>query len=401
MAMTEEEILDQPDVGERMIINIGPSHPATHGTFRAQCLMNGERIVEARAEIGYLHRCFEKMCEEHTWTQAIPFTDRLNYCSSFMNNVGYCKAVEDLMEIAIPERAKVLRIILLEFNRIMDHMTCIGPSIVDLGAITNFWYTFRPREEIYELLEACCGARLTVSYGRIGGLAADAPAGFEAKCRDILKNLPRYLDDVDRLNTHNPIYIERTKGVGAMSAKDALDWGWTGPCLRACGVPYDVRRAHPYYDYETYEFEVPIGRKGDTYDRYLVRLEEVRQSMKIIGQALERLRTGPVMADDPRVALPDKGGTYTNIESLMNHFKIITEGIRVPPGEVYSFTEAANGELGFYIVSDGSGKPYRIKVRPPCFPIFQAYEKMLAGHTIADAVAIMASLNIIAGELDR
>lgn len=386
---------------EKLVINIGPSHPATHGTFRIQCVLEGETIVESHTEIGYLHRCFEKMAETHTWTQVIPYTDRLNYCSSFMNNVGYCMAVEKLLGITIPKRAEVIRVILSEFSRIMDHVVAIAASIVDLGGITNFWYFYRPREEIYELLEECSGARLTVNYARIGGLANDVPADFVSHCKSILKRLPKYWNDVDRLNTKNPIFQKRTRGIGLMSAEDAIAWGWTGPCLRASGVAYDVRKAYPYYDYDKYDFLIPTGKNGDTFDRYWVRMQEIIQSERIIEQALEALPSGPVMTDDKRIALPPKEEVYTNIEALMNHFKLIMEGIQVPKGEVYSFTEAANGELGFYIVSQGGGKPYRIKVRPPCFAIFQAFDEMLKGVMVSDVIAILGSLNIIAGELDR
>lgn len=392
---------EKPPRREGYIVNIGPSHPATHGTLRIQVLMDGETIVRAEQEIGYLHRCFEKMAETHDYYGVMPYTDRLNYCSSFMNNVGYAMAVEKLMGIEIPPRARYIRVILSEFSRIMDHLTCIGPNLVDLGALTNYWYTFQPREEIYGLLESCCGGRLTVAYARIGGLTFDVPEDFEAQCRAVLKMIPPLITDVDKLNKVNPIFQKRTREVGVMSAEDAIQWGWTGPCLRAAGVPYDVRKAHPYYDYDKYDFDIPVGTIGDTYDRYLVRMEEIRQSIRIIDQYLEHLPGGPVQTDDLKVNLPPKDAVYNKMEELIYHFKLVMHGILPPEGEVYSFTEGANGELGYYIVSDGTKNPYRIKVRPPCFPVFQAFGPMIEGLMIADAVATLGSINIIAGELDR
>jgi len=387
--------------GERTILNIGPSHPTMHGVFRVQVMLEGETIVDAESEIGYLHRCFEKMAETHTYHGVIPYTDRLNYCSAFMNNVGYAMAVEKLMGIEVPKRAQYIRVVLSEFSRIIDHQVCIGANLVDLGALTNFWYFFRPREEVYSLIEACCGSRLTTNYVRIGGLADDIPANFQSMANKILDELPRFLNDVDTLNTKNVIFQNRTRGVGAISKEDAINCGFTGPCLRAAGVPYDVRKAHPYYDYDKFEFEIPTGTNGDTYDRYLVRMEEIRQSMKIIRQALDNMPDGPFQSDDKRVLLPPKDETYTNIEALMNHFKLIMHGILPEPGEIYSYTEAANGELGFYIISDGSKNPYRIKVRPPCFPLYQTFPQLIKGGMISDAIAILGSLNIIAGEIDR
>jgi NADH dehydrogenase I D subunit len=388
-------------IGEETVVNLGPSHPAMHGTLRVKAWLDGEVVTKAVAEIGYLHRCFEKESESHTYTGVIPYTDRLNYMSSFLNNVGYCLAVEKLFDIEAPLRARVVRVILGELSRIMDHLVCLGTNLVDIGALTNFWYFFRPREEIYGLIEACSGGRLMATYCRVGGLARDIPPDFERRARDILALLPRYLDDVDGLITGNRIFIDRTRNVGAMSAEEAIAWGFTGPCLRACGLPYDVRKAHPYSGYENYAFEVPVGEHGDTYDRYVVRMAEMRQSMRIVEQALGDIPSGRHLIDDKRVALPDKELVYTNIEALMNHFKLIMEGMKPPPGEIYSYTEAANGELGFYIVSDGTGQPYRIKVRPPCFAIYQAYEKMLVGHRVSDAIAILGGLNVVAGELDR
>ena len=394
-------LLKVPEGSEHLVVNIGPSHPAMHGTFRVQAIMDGETIKDAAAEIGYMHRNFEKMAEVRTYWQIIPYTDRLNYCSSFMNGHGWALAVEKLLGIHAPPRAEAIRVILSEFSRIMDHFVAIGTNVVDLGAITPFFYLFRVREEIYELLEACCGARLTVSYVRIGGLAQDVPADFADRCRRLIESVRKYTGETDRLLTRNTIFVRRFKDVGAMPAEEALDWGWVGPCLRGSGVAYDIRKDHPYSGYEQYDFDVPVGTVGDSYDRYLVRLEEIKQSLRIIEQAVAKLPEGPVIVDDKKVALPPKEQVYSNIEALMNHFKLVYEGILAPPGEVYGYTEAANGELGYYIVSDGRKFPRRVKVRPPSFNIYQAYPEMIKGGLLADAVAIIGGLNIIAGELDR
>jgi len=342
------------------------------------------------------------MSETHDYRGVIPYTDRLNYCSSFMNGVGYCKAVEKLLGCEVPKRAQYVRVILSEFSRIMDHLVCISTNLVDLGAITNFWYGFRPREEIYGLLESCCGARLTVSYCQIGGLAADVPDDFVEHCRRLVrKDVPRAVHELDKLNTKNRIFQERAVGIGVMPRENAIAWGWTGPCGRASGVEYDVCKAQPYYDYDKFEWEMPVETAGDVYARYLVRMEEIRQSMRIIEQALDNLPDGPVKVDDWRVSLPPKDEVYTNIEALMAHFMLIINGIQPPAGAVYDCTEGANGELGYYVVSDGSKHPYRVKVRPPCFAIFSAYDEMLQGLNVADTVSILGSLNIIAGESDR
>lgn len=384
-----------------MILNIGPSHPATHGALRLFVELDGENIKKAAAEIGYLHRAFEKHCEVSTWSQVIPYTDRLNYCSSMMNNVGYCKAVEDLLGIEIPERAQFIRVIVSELSRIMDHLICVGTSAVDLGALSNFWYFFNVREEIYDFTERLCGARLTTTYTRIGGVMRDLPPDFADGIRKVLKNLDRAIRDVSSLLERNRIFIDRTQGIGVISKEEAINWGFTGPCLRATGVPYDVRRARPYYHYDEFDFEIPVGTVGDTYDRLILRLEEMRQSEKIISQALEKIPPGPILLDDPRIALPPKTQVYGSIEGLMNHFMLLTDGIKPPRGEIYSATEAANGELGFYILSDGGPRPYRLRCRAPCFPLTAAYSRLVEGGMIADAVAVLGSLNIVVGELDR
>jgi len=387
---------------ERVTLNLGPSHPATHGTLRIVVTLDGEMIIGAEQEIGYLHRCFEKSCETHTYQQAIPFTDRLNYMSAIINNVGYCMAVEKLLGIEAPSRAQYARLVLSEFMRIADHLVCIGTNLVDMGALTNFWYLFQPREEIYGLIESCCGARLLPTYTRIGGLAVDVPPDFLANAQRLVNMLPKYIDDVEKLVDRNKIFLDRVKGIAPISPEDALDFGFTGPCLRACGIPFDVRKTNPYIGYETYDWDVPIAEGGDTYARYLVRMEEMRQSLRILQQAIDRgLPPGPVMVDNPYVALPPKEKVYNEMESLIYHFKLIMHGIQPPVGETYFQVEGGNGELGFYIVSDGTKNPYRVRSRPPCFAIYQAYGQMITGQTIPDAIAALGSLNIIAGELDR
>ena len=386
---------------ETQVLNLGPSHPATHGTLRISMRLDGETIVASEAEFGYLHRCFEKMAETHFYQQVIPYTDRLNYCSAMLNGNGYARAIEEMIGVPAPPRAVRIRVILGELSRVMDHMVCIGTNLVDMGALTNFWYFFQPREEIYGLLEACCGARLTTSYVRIGGLAADVPANFVEETKRVVASCRKAIDEVDRLVTHNKVFKSRTVGVGTVSPENAVAWGFTGPCLRASGVPYDVRKASPYDGYETFDWDVPYAVEGDTYARYLVRMEEMRQSLKIVEQAIRDLPAGPVITDDWRVALPPKEKVYNEMESLIWHFKLIYEGIKVPAGEYYSMTEGGNGELGYYVVSDGTGHPYRMKVRPPCFPLFEAYPAIIQGGMVSDAVAVLGSLNIIAGELDR
>ena len=387
---------------ERVTLNLGPSHPAMHGTLRVVVVLDGETIVGADQEIGYLHRCFEKMTETHTYQQAIPYTDRLNYCSAIINNVGYCMTVEKLLGLEAPARAQHVRLMLSEFYRISDHIICIGTNLVDLGALTNFWYLFQPREEIIALAESCSGARLLPSYLRVGGIAVDVPEDFLSNAQKIVNMLPKYIDEVEALVMKNRIFRDRVEGVGVISQQDAINFGFTGPCLRATGVPFDVRKSNPYLGYETYDWDVPIADGGDTYARFLVRFEEMRQSLRILQQAIDRgLPPGPVMVDNPYVALPPKAKVYNEMESLIYHFKLIMHGIQPPVGETYFQVEGGNGEVGFYIVSDGTKNPYRVRARPPCFPIFEAYGKMITGQTIPDAIAALGSLNIIAGELDR
>lgn len=387
---------------ERVTLNLGPSHPAMHGTLRVVVTLDGETIVGTESEIGYLHRCFEKMSETHTYQQVIPFTDRLNYCSAVINNVGYCMAVEKMLGLEAPARADHVRLMLSEFYRIADHIVCIGTNLVDLGALTNFWYLFQPREEIIALAESCSGARLLPSYLRIGGLAVDVPPDFLSNAQKIVNMLPKFVDEVEALVMKNRIFRDRVEGIGVLSQAEAINFGFTGPCLRATGVPFDVRKANPYLGYETYDWDVPIAEGGDTYARFLVRFEEMRQSLRILQQAIDRgLPAGPVMVDNPYVALPPKEKVYNEMESLIYHFKLIMHGIQPPVGENYFQVEGGNGEVGFYLVSDGTKNPYRVRARPPCFPIFEAYGKMITGQTIPDAIATLGSLNIIAGELDH
>ncbi len=397
---TPEQRGDQLD--SRFIpINIGPSHPAMHGTLRVMAELDGETIVRAGCEIGYLHRCFEKMAETHPYNQVIPYTDRLNYCSAPMNNVGYCKAVERLMGVEIPERAKAMRVILCELSRIIDHTVSVGTGGVDLGALTAFFHLFTFREKVYTLFEKLCGARLTVSMTRIGGMAQDAPDGWFDDVLRFCDEMSDGVDEISKMLLGNKIFIKRTQGVCPVSAENAIAWGYTGPLLRASGVNLDLRRATPYYGYEKYDFDVPIGTAGDIYDRYLVRIEEMRQSIRIIRQVCKNVPGGDFTIRDKGIVLPEKKDVYGNIEGLMNHFMLVIKGLRPPVGEVYDATEAANGELGFYLISDGSANPYRLKVRPPCFAIYQSFPEVVKGAMLADAIATVASMNVIAGELDR
>ena len=390
------------DEGKNLVpLNIGPSHPATHGTLRIMALMDGEKIHRANVEIGYLHRCFEKMAETHPYNQIIPYTDRLNYCSSPMNNVGYCKTVEELLEVEIPPKAQAIRIILCELSRIIDHIVCIGAAAFDLGALTGFFHAFTYREKVYTLFEKLCGARLTVSMTRVGGMANEPPPDWFKDILEFCKDMQKGIEEIDTLLTNNKIWMERNQNVGPLDTDQAIAWGYTGPCLRSTGLNLDLRKAEPYYGYQTLDFKIPVGTTGDAYDRYLVRLEEMRQSLKIIQQVCKNVPPGDYTLRDKEIVLPEKKDVYGNIEALMNHFMLIIHGLRTKYGEVYSATEAANGELGFYLLSDGGPKPYRLKVRPPCFAIYQSFPHFVRGHLTADAIALLGSMNIIAGELDR
>jgi len=382
-------------------LNVGPSHPAMHGTLRVMAELDGETIVRAGLEIGYLHRCFEKMAETHPYNQVIPYTDRLNYCSAPMNNVGYCKAVERLLGVEIPPKAQAMRVILCELSRIIDHIVSVGTGGVDLGALTAFFHLFTYREKVYNLFEKLCGARLTVALTRIGGMAQDAPDGWFDDVKDFCKEMSVAVDEISSLMLDNKIFIKRTQGVLPVKAADAIAWGYTGPLLRASGVGLDLRKAKPYYGYDALDFSIPVGTNGDIYDRYQVRIEEMRQSIRIIEQICKNVPGGDYTIRDKGIVLPEKKDVYGNIEGLMNHFMLVIKGLRPPVGELYDATEAANGELGFYLISDGSANPYRLKVRPPCFAIYQSFPSVVKGGFLADAIATVASMNVIAGELDR
>lgn len=400
---SEDVEVDDPLASERMILNLGPQHPATHGTLRLTLQLDGERISRCIPDIGYLHTGFEKLGEHHTYNQWVTTTDRMNYLSPLSNNIGYAMAVERLMGLDIPKRAQYIRVILCELSRIADHMVWLGTHALDIGAMTVFLYTFEQRERLYNLFEAVTGARLTTSYTRIGGLAWEVPKDFREKVLDFTRAFPDAMAQVERLLTRNRIWIDRTKGIGVISAQEAIAWNATGPMLRGSGVDYDLRKDEPYMCYEDFDFEIPVGEKGDVYDRYLVRMEELNQSIRIVEQAVNNLPEGPVKVDDAKVILPEKDQVYTGMESLIHHFKVTMDGhgITPPVGEAYTATEAPNGELGFYVVSDGSGYAYRMRVRPPSLMNYQCFPQLVKGHMVADVVAILGSLNVIAGELDR
>ncbi|MGO9057725.1 MAG: NADH-quinone oxidoreductase subunit D [Candidatus Binataceae bacterium] len=384
-----------------MELQMGPSHPASHGTIKFNLKLDGERIVDCDVEIGYLHRAFEKMTEQGTWTQAIPYTDRLNYASPCINNVAFALAVEKLIGIETPDRCKYVRTIMSEVSRITDHLTCLGMAAGEVGAQTVMFYTLEARELLYDLVEAVTGARLTVTWCRIGGITRDLPDDFGERIKIAFKNLEAVMDDCDKLLSRNRVFIDRMSGVGKMSKEDAISYGVTGPLLRAAGVAYDVRKADPYLVYDRMDFDLPLGETGDNYDRFNVRFREIFESKRIIEQAMRQIPAGPVNIDDHRYILPPKERVYNSIEGLMNHFKLIMEGIKVPAGEVYHAVEGANGELGFYVVSDGSGRPYRVRVRPPCFFGMGALNRMLIGHMIADIITTFGMINMIGGECDR
>jgi len=386
---------------ETMDLQMGPSHPATHGTIKFNLKLEGEKVLDCDVEVGYLHRGFDKSCEQATWTQVIPYTDRLNYASPLINNVGYALAVEKLIGVETPPRCQFIRVIVSELSRIFDHLTCCGMSASELGAITVGFYMIEARELIMRIVEALTGARLTVTYVRIGGVKHDLPHNFADRVTHAFAIVRKLLQDCDRLLSRNRIFIDRMSGVGSISAETAIAYGLTGPILRSTGVNYDVRKAHPYLVYEQLDFQVPVGTRGDNYDRFVCRIEEIEQSMRIVEQSLKKLPIGPVWIEDPRFVLPEKEKVYNSIEGLMHHFKIIMEGIQVPAGEVYMAVEGGNGELGFYLVSDGGGKPYRIRVRPPCFIAMGAFHEMIRGHMIADIVPTFGMVNMIGGECDR
>ena len=392
---TDEEIADL------MLLNVGPSHPASHGTIRNFVALEGETIAACVTEIGYLHRGFEKACEHHTYSQVIPYTDRLNYCSAILNNIGWAKAIEDMMKIEITPRAKMIRVVIGELSRIIDHFVCNAANMVDLGGLTSLWYLFGARDQAYDLLSKLTGARLTNTYTRIGGLEFDLYDGFDKDLEEVLKTSEKAIEDVLSLIAHNKLFHDRTQDVGVIKPDFALANGISGPNLRAAGVAHDLRKDKPYYGYENFDFDVVIGSHGDVYDRMMCRFEESIQSIKIIRQAMKNMPDGAINVYAPSLVLPNKKDVYGNIEGLMNQFKLTFEGTLVPKGEYYSSTEATNGELGFFIISDGSGRPYKVKCRPPCFYSLAAYSKIVEGTMLADAVVTMASLNFIAGEFDR
>ena len=447
--------VDQEQLAEDkrgMTINMGPAHPAMHGVIRLILQLDGERVEDVDIEIGYLHRAFEKSVEQGNYLQVIPYTDRLNYVSPLINNFGYASAVEKLLGIVPTERCQYIRVIMSEISRVTDHLTCIGASVMELGAFTAFLYLMKAREYFYDVIESVTGARLTISYARIGGVKADLPDGFKQNTLKAIKEIRKVLKETDQMVTRNRIFMDRLMGVGKISKERALEFGITGPFLRSTGIDFDVRKADPYWVYDKIDFDVPVGSQGDNYDRYLVRSEEMQQSMSIVEKALAQMKEGAVRVDekgkeipaalmvdqakmgntqgfwqfeavtDPTLAgssekdqkklypenrkdvvLPAKENTYGNIEGLMNHFKLIMtgHGMAPPKGEVYFPVEGGNGELGFYVVSDGTDRPYRVRVRPPCFPIMAALPEILKGDMIADVIATFGSVNMIAGELDR
>jgi NADH-quinone oxidoreductase subunit D len=388
---------------EPMKINMGPSHPAMHGTVRMVLTVDGERVVDSDIQLGYMHRCFEKEAEYATYQQIFPYTDRLNYVSPLCNNVGYAMAVEKALDITsvMPARGSWIRMIVAELSRITDHLTCVGASAMELGAFTGFLWMLKAREWLFGHLEEITGARLTHSYVRIGGVVADLPPDWIARVRDRLKEVDRVIDECDRLMSANRIFRDRVENVGVLSKKDAIAFGWTGPALRSTGIDYDVRKDHPYLFYGNVEFDVPVGSRGDCYDRFMVRMEEMRQSVKIVRQCFDLMEPGPVCLDDQRVILPAKNEVYNTIEGMIAHFKLIMDGVRVPPGETYGYTEAGNGELGFFIVADGAGRPYRLHCRAPCYYVLQSASQQIKGALISDIVPTFGMANYIAGECER
>lgn len=392
---------DETTNPDALVVNIGPSHPATHGTAQVVAMLEAEKIVRADVHCGYLHRGFEKECEAHTWHNLIPYVDRLNYCSAMINDFAYCEAVEKLLGVEITPRAKYLRTLLSEYSRVADHITCIAAALMELGAMTAFLYMMTLRDYVYEHMADLTGARVTHSYGRIGGLAHDLPEGWLDRLEEIFREYDEFMGRIHGLMDRNRIFIDRMRDVGAISIADAINWGFTGPILRSTGAARDLRKDTPYLAYAELDFQVPVGIKGDNYDRYYVRMREMDESMYMIRQLVDMLPAGPVNVDDRRCSFPDKKLVYGEIESLINHFKLVMEGPHVPPGEVYLAHEGANGELGFYIVSNGGGNPYKVHVRAPSFIHVGGIHKMLEGYQLADVVPTFGSVNMIGGECDR
>jgi NADH-quinone oxidoreductase subunit D len=384
-----------------MTINMGPQHPATHGVLRLVLELDGEVIVKATPHIGHLHRGVEKLAESKTYHQVIPLTDRLDYTNAMGNNLAYVLAVEKLLDIEVPKRAQYLRVMMAELQRIAAHLIWLGTHALDIGAMTLLFYNLREREEILKIFEEVSGGRLTPTYLRIGGVSKDLPEGIEEKIKAFVRAFPDHVKEYETLLTKNVIWVKRTKGVGIISAEDVKNWGVTGPTLRGSGVKWDVRKAFPYSSYEEFDFDIPIGSVGDVYDRYIVRLREMEWSNAIVEQALERLPKGPVITSDPRIGLPPKDNVLQDIDALIRQFKIASEGFKPPKGEVYASVEASKGELGFYIVSDGSNRPLRMRIRPPSFLNLGALPKMIEGSLIADVVSTIGSIDIVLGEIDR
>jgi len=397
--------LDDDLHSETMILNIGPSHPATHGTVRIVAELSGEKVVDADVEVGYLHRGFEKMSENSDYNEVMPYADRLNYVSPVINNVAWCLAVERLLELRVPKRCEYIRVLLSEISRICDHLTCLGASAMELGAFTVMLYMMEAREELYDLLEEVTGARLTVSYMRIGGVKEGLTPAFGEHVLEALPRVREHLKNCDKLLTRNRVFMDRMCDVGILTSAEALDFGITGPLLRATGVSFDIRKAHPYSSYEDFDFEVPIGTKGDNYDRFMVRFEEMEQSMRICEQAVKLLNAPSlpqdICVDDPRVTLAPKEEVHRSIEGMINHFEFVLNGVKPPPGEAYVPVEGGNGELGFYVVSDGTGKPYKAFCRAPSFIHMGAFRKMILGANVADIVPTFGMINMIGGECDR
>ncbi len=386
--------------GDIATLNLGPTHPATHGIFQNILKVDGERILSAEPTIGYIHRAFEKLAERRPYNQITPITDRLNYCSSPINNIGWHMTVEKLAGIEVPKRVDYMRVIVMELARIADHLVCNSVIGVDTGALTGFTYMFQEREKIYELYEEICGARLTTNVGRIGGFERDFSPTFHAKLEKFLAEFPDNFEEFDRLLTRNRIFMDRVIGAGPITAKRALEYSFSGPNLRAAGVDYDVRVMNPYASYQDFDFDIPVGKDGDTYDRFVVRQGEIRQSVRIIRQALEKMPKGDFHANVPEFYLPPKEEVYRSMESLIYHFKIVMGETAIPAGEIYHAVEGGNGELGYYLVSDGGRTPYRLHFRRPCFIYYQAYPEMIVDSVLSDAILTMSSMNVIAGELD-
>jgi NADH-quinone oxidoreductase subunit D len=386
---------------QTMVLNMGPQHPSTHGVLRLVLEIDGEIVVKLYPEIGYLHTGIEKTCEAKFYQQVVPLTDRIDYLSPMHNNLCYCLAVEKLLELPIPDKAQWMRVLLSELTRLNSHLVWLGTHAMDIGALTVFLYTFREREDILRIFEHVSGQRMMTSYFRIGGLAMEAPLDFFDRVRSFMKTFPEKIDEYSNLLTGNPIFVNRLQNVGHLSAADAIALGVTGPPMRASGVDFDLRRDMPYSSYEKFQFDVPISQRCDVWGRYLVRLEEMRQSVRIINQALEGMPEGPVKADAPKIVLPDREKMKTQMESLIHHFKIVTEGFAVPAGEVYQGIESSRGQMGYYIVSDGTAKPYRVHMRNPSFASLQALETMCRGRMLADVVAVIGSIDVVLGEIDR